>query len=94
MDMHHVDKNTPTFAFTSDQWKEEYDHMCNMRFNIDVTRSNENIRNHIFLDNIEKGDTFFFWFCQHPLRITNYCFTNACMGVEPSQEIINLPTSP
>jgi len=33
--------------------------------------------------------TLIFWLCQHPLGVTNCCFTNACMRVEPSQEINN-----
>jgi hypothetical protein len=48
MDIHYVDKNTPKLAFTFDQWKEEYDHIRDMSFSIDITKSNEDIRNHIF----------------------------------------------
>lgn len=66
VDMHHVDNNIPRLAFTFNQCKEEliytnvYNKVLRMKFSIDVSRYNEDIRNQTFLDYIEKGDILFF----------------------------------
>jgi hypothetical protein len=59
MDMHHVDKNIPKLELTSNQWKEENGENDDLRFSINVTRSNEDMKNHIFLDNIERVTLLF-----------------------------------
>jgi len=99
VDMHHVDKNTPRLALTSDQWKEELKHTNDygqnrdLRFSINLTRSSEDMKNHIFLDNIEKNDTLILWLCPYSLE-KGFRFLSGCLRVEPTQEIINLSTSP
>jgi hypothetical protein len=95
VDMHHVDKNCPKLALTSNQWKKELEHTNEdrrnryLRFSINVIRSNEDMTNHIFLDNIEKGDTLILWLCPYSLE-DDFCFLSTCMRVEPTQKIINL----
>jgi len=90
VDMHHVDKNIPRLALTFNQWKEEskYTNVFNkvprMKFSIDVSRYNEDIRNQTFLDNIEKGDTIIFWHCYYPLK-DKFHLMSVRMQIEPSQ---------
>jgi hypothetical protein len=92
VDTHHVGENTCRLPLTTGQWKEDLEYTSEtrdtdgqlyMRFRTDVTRSNEDVRNHIFLDNIRKDDTLSLWLCPPPLE-SEFSFTwcGARMRVE------------
>jgi hypothetical protein len=92
VDTHHVDKNTCRLSLNTGQWKEDLDHTSEtrdtdgrlyMRFRTDVTRSNEDVRNHIFLDNIREDDTLILWLCPPPLESqSSFSWCGARMRVE------------
>jgi hypothetical protein len=92
VDTHHVDKNTCRLSLNTGQWKEDLDHTSEtrdtdgrlyMRFRTDVTRSNEDVRNSIFLDNIREEDTLILWLCPPPLEIQfSFSWCGARMRVE------------
>jgi hypothetical protein len=75
VDTHHVGKNTCRLSLNTGQWKEDLEYTSEtrdtdgrlyMRFRTDVTRSNEDVSNHLFLDNIRKDDTLILWLCPPP----------------------------
>ncbi|CAM6065304.1 unnamed protein product [Sphagnum tenellum] len=54
-----------------------------MRFSTDLTRSNEDVRNYIILDNIRKDDTLILWLCPPPLESQfSFAWSGAQMRVE------------
>jgi len=55
-----------------------------MKFSINVSRYNEDLRNQTFLDNIEKGDTLIFWYCYYLLK-DKFHLMSVRMHLEPSQ---------
>ncbi len=78
VDMHHVGKNNCRLSLNTGQWKEDLEYTSEtrdtdgrlyMRFCTDVTRSNEDVWNHIFLNNIREDDTLILWCCSSPLEI-------------------------
>jgi hypothetical protein len=92
VDTHHVDKNTRRLSLNTGQWKEDLEYTSEtrdtdgrlyMRFRTDVTRSNEDVRNHIFLDNIREEDTLILWLCPPPLESQfSFSWCGARMRVE------------
>jgi hypothetical protein len=92
VDTHHVDKNTCKLSLNTGQWKEDLkytsetrdtDGRLYMRFCTDVIRLNEDVRNHIFLDNIREDDTLILWFCPPPLESQfSFSWCGAQMRVE------------
>jgi hypothetical protein len=92
VDTHHVDKNTCKLSLNTGQWKEDLDYTSEtrdtdgrlyMRFRTDVTRSNEDVRNRIFLDNIREDDTLILWLCPPPLESqSSFSWCGARMRVE------------
>jgi hypothetical protein len=92
VDTHHVGENTCRLSLTTGQWKEDLEYTSEtrdtdgqlyMRFRTDVTRSNEDVRNHIFLDNIRKDDTLILWLCPPPLESQfSFTWSGARMRVE------------
>jgi hypothetical protein len=97
---HHVDNNTSTLSLNTGQWKEDLkytsesrdtDGRLYMRFRTDVTRSNEDVRNHSFLDNIRKDDTLILWLCPPPLESQfSFSWCGARMRVEARAEETHL----
>ncbi|CAK9213705.1 unnamed protein product [Sphagnum troendelagicum] len=89
---HHVGKNTGRLSLNTGQWKEDLEYTSEtrdtdgrlyMRFLTDVTRSNEDVRNHIFLDNIREDDTLILWLCPPPLESqSSFSWCGARMRVE------------
>ncbi|CAK9213706.1 unnamed protein product [Sphagnum troendelagicum] len=86
-----VCKNNCRLSLNTGQWKDlEYtsetrdtDGQLYMRFRTDVTRSNEDVQNHIFLDNIRKDDTLILWLCPPPLESQfSFSWCGARMRVE------------
>ncbi|CAM6042195.1 unnamed protein product [Sphagnum compactum] len=92
VDTHHVGKNTCRLSLNTGQWKEDLEYTSEtrdtdgrlyMRFRTDVTRSNEEVGNHIFLDNIREGDTLTLWLCPPPLESQfSFSWCGARMRVE------------
>jgi hypothetical protein len=92
VDTHHVDKNTRRLSLNTGQWKEDLEYTSEtrdtdgrlyMRFRTDVTRSNEDVRNSIFLDNIREEDTLILWLCPPPLESQfSFSWCGARMRVE------------
>ncbi|CAM6019463.1 unnamed protein product [Sphagnum balticum] len=92
VDTHHVDKNTSPLSLNTGEWKEDLEYTSEtrdpdgrlyMRFRTDVTRSNEDERNHIFLDNIREDDTLILWLCPPPLESQfSFSWCGARMRVE------------
>ncbi|CAK9870145.1 unnamed protein product [Sphagnum jensenii] len=92
VDTHHVDKNTRRLSLNTGQWKEDLEYTSEtrdtdgrlyMRFRTDVTRSNEDVQNHIFLDNIREEDTLILWLCPPPLESQfSFSWCGARMRVE------------
>jgi hypothetical protein len=92
VDTHHVDKNTCRLSLNTGQWKEDLEYTSEtrdtdgrlyMRFRTDVTRSNEDVRNHNFLDNIREDDTLILWLCPPPLESQfSFSWCGARMRVE------------
>jgi len=92
VDTHHVDKNTCRLSLNTGQWKEDLEYTSEtrdtdgrlyMRFRTDVTRSNEDVGNHIFLDNIREDDTLILWLCPPPLESQfSFSWCGARMRVE------------
>ncbi|CAM6019466.1 unnamed protein product [Sphagnum balticum] len=92
VDTHHVDKNTSPLSLNTGEWKEDLEYTSEtrdsdgrlyMRFRTDVTRSNEDERNHIFLDNIREDDTLILWLCPPPLESQfSFSWCGARMRIE------------
>jgi hypothetical protein len=92
VDTHHVDKNTCRLSLNTGQWKEDLEYTSEtrdtdgrlyMRFRTDVTKSNEDVGNHIFLDNIREDDTLILWLCPPPLESQfSFSWRGARMRVE------------
>ncbi|CAK9876646.1 unnamed protein product [Sphagnum jensenii] len=92
VDTHHVDKKTCRLSLNTGQWKEDLEYTSEtrdtdgrlyMRFRTDVTRSNEDVRNHNFLDNIREDDTLILWLCPPPLESQfSFSWCGARMRVE------------
>jgi hypothetical protein len=88
----HVGKNTYRLSLTTGQWKEDLEYISEtrntdrqlcMRFRTDVTRSNEDVWNHSFLDNIREDDTLSLWLCPPPLESQfSFSWSGARMRVE------------
>jgi hypothetical protein len=90
VDTHHV--RTCRLPLNTGQWKEDLEYTSEtrdtdgrlyMRFRTDVARSNEDVRNHIFLDNIREDDTLILWLCPPPLESQfSFSWCGARMRVE------------
>jgi hypothetical protein len=91
LDTHHVDKNTCRLSLNTGQWKADLEYTSEtrdtdgrlyMRFRTDITRSND-VRNHIFLNNIREDDTLILWLCPPPLESQfSFSWCGARMRVE------------